>query len=1001
MTVYLTYRLFGYIAYTTTPFSFVTPVFKNGKGELFIQVSKGLKQLPAWELLPARYKNKVMSIDHDPALTSPNAFVYGFKKEGSTHFATGKEMAWYLSHLNISKGAEGYELIKGFLEDWTLLEPVKEYSTLKSIWKYIDFDAGQNKLITAQAKLFGKSITSFATATDDYSSFKLIAACFQSNLPFRIKTDCVCRILALRYGLDVVGILLYDGLHDKLTNKGSYIDPAFFTVSESFARQQEAIFHLLSHISFYDFLYYKYYRSGIPAQVTDQQIVSLISEFIHVDKVAFHYQFDTKLLTPAFVRQCHEYSILLATSGNDNDSYYCEKEGSFYHNYKKAFPLLEQYEIGLDVNNYSGRVFEMVMTGIKQMPDIAHPFVFNDEIYEDEDTLFQMHEQHKKLQNGLYKLCGLTLSDNLLYFGIPLWSNSRCIGVIRILLTPDAINVYRNDAGRIKSLRHAGEILANFLDQSYAQEYVDEIEHDWGRGPRDAQYLAASRNKYCSSIRRALNASGSVLRLSEQPGSVPAIVGISTDAPCFAHIVEEMLVKQPYDGFISGQHFNPTLSQCFSSTHAREGLMVDDRYRLIGVQLDLMSHRYRVTYYYCYATEAGMPGNETVMETTGNFIFKPGQQPDFNEVFHPEAMAAMRNIEVVEADGSIHTRSIRYVLIMDIPALDVDGLFTVAATTNRPFSLTDVRFTYGEMKRFGLNMSSIRKEKLKDYQTLAGTYFHDLKNMTNIGMLLIRQLQEMAAVKALPYHRELGAIGDVLQLMKVKIIAIQRAASFELKPVIEEKQDRHWSIGKSINKQCRILETIAGPYKGTSIWVNKQVKSIPKTRLNQEVFDLCLFNLLENAVKFSYGKESKAQVPGYDANNERTPGHVHVHVLEEGGYILIRIANWGCKIRDTSLVFQQRERLPEVDNFLWQENYREVYEGLDYAYVIALWQLGANNGLYLVNKYITAIGGSCTCETAGDYSCFTLMVPKEKEAIIPPEVLRMPESERVVGDRLV
>jgi hypothetical protein len=474
--------------------------------------------------------------------------------------------------------------------------------------------------------------------------------------------------------------------------------------------------------------------------------------------------------------------------------------------------------------------------------------------------------------------------------------------------------------------------------------------------------------------------------LSEQPGSLPSIVGRSTDSPSFAHIVEEMLIKQPFDGFIKGQHFNTTLAQCFSSIHGREGRIVDDCYRLVGVKLDILCPNYKVTYYYCYSNEPGKPGNETVMETTENIIFRPGQEPNFNNVFHPEAVAAMRNIQVVDEDGNLAIRSIRYVLIMDIPALDVDGIFTVASTTNRPFSLTDVRFIYAEMKRFGLHMSCIRKEKLNDYQTLAGTYFHDLKSITNIGLALVKKLLNPQSSEELPFVPNLDTVADILKLAKAKIVGFQRMISLELK-TFEKTQNKKWSIVKSIRRQALLLETIAKPYKGAGIWVYKQTKSISRSHVNEDVFDLCLFNLLEYAVKFSYGKESKGLVRGYDPDDKSTPGHIHVLISEVKEYVLVRIANWGCKIQDPGKVFQTRGQSTVVDHFLLQENIREVFKGDNYAYIIALWQLDTNNnGLYLVQKYITAIGGSCTCEVKGDYSRFTLKVPKEKVDVMPPAI---------------
>lgn len=152
MIIELTYQLSGYIPYTNSNFGFVTPVFTDNKGKFYIQVSSGHNQLPTWNPLPESYYEVILRIDYKSILT--DSFIYGFKRGDELYFAKGKEMAYFLSTSFSTEDEEGYDLAKGFIEDWPLLEPIIESLNKDEIWnKCLDIISKQSKAMPAIFKV--------------------------------------------------------------------------------------------------------------------------------------------------------------------------------------------------------------------------------------------------------------------------------------------------------------------------------------------------------------------------------------------------------------------------------------------------------------------------------------------------------------------------------------------------------------------------------------------------------------------------------------------------------------------------------------------------------------------------------------------------------------------------------------------------------------------------------------------------------------------------------
>lgn len=144
------YNLCGYIEYVTTPIGFVTPVFKNLREDYFVQVSAGSNKNLEWIPLQKEYSNSIKNYNESILQLTEEAFVYGFKWNSSVYFATGKDMAAYLTSSFLPKAEVGKDLAIDFINDWLSLEPTAEVTNKERIWKKcLDIIEIQSKTLPA------------------------------------------------------------------------------------------------------------------------------------------------------------------------------------------------------------------------------------------------------------------------------------------------------------------------------------------------------------------------------------------------------------------------------------------------------------------------------------------------------------------------------------------------------------------------------------------------------------------------------------------------------------------------------------------------------------------------------------------------------------------------------------------------------------------------------------------------------------------------------------
>lgn len=810
------------------------------------------------------------------------------------------------------------------------------------------------------------------------SSFGLIARIYHSELSSVMRNDCACRIISKLADADAVSILLYDGEKDRLINNGTYIDAKSISNSNSSRSAEECAIqmHMLKYINVYDFLWNRFHDLGIPENITNNRLISLIEEFKSPLFKHFNYRFfeedlNEKEFTHEFLSICINNSKLLATSQKAINGYYTvdtEENEKFYSLYKFTFKKEEQYLIGPNEMNLSGRLYHRTIIDNDQkieVYDSTRPFIYHEDLME-----VTKRGLPKAFNKFLKEKCGYSLkrvSDSIFnyhYIGIPLWSGNRCLGVIRILRNEKKGRLFHNDESGIGSrVRHATEMLGYFLDQSYAEQFVDDISHDWSEVEEDIEEPSKAvkdqsnrHNRYCSKLRKAINSFGCILRLSNSYGDPPRIVGKSTDSDEFREFVETYLPL--YDSLIINDKFNENLAQYFISTNQTDAQnQMRDDFRLIGLSIELdydNPDNYKAKYYYCIKRkrQGVKHDSEYVRETTDLHIFKNNRPPSIQDYFHQKLIDKLGKFIIKSDDDNNQIVLLKHVLMMDIPALDVDGLITFQNTQNRPFNLMDVRFAYGEMKRFGLEKSKANKTREKVFRESAGDFVHSINNAISISCTLINELEKSLTQETI--KDKAANLGILLNWLNNIVTNLKRLSLLN-NIEIPKTQNDNWDLCTSISELCKSLSGIGEICKGTKVFFNYDMKeNLQTTNLNQNAVLLCIFNMLDNALKYSFSKKNKCKVKDYNLEDSKSPGHVHVFLQYQDGYYIFKVTNWGCFIPENIGEISLFENKLITEKFL-KDNPADM---TSYRKTIDIWGITSRKGLPTVFKFLRLLNGT-------------------------------------------
>jgi hypothetical protein len=316
--------------------------------------------------------------------------------------------------------------------------------------------------------------------------YKKIAEIYYSDMPARLKNDCICRHIANEFNAVTVSMILYHGYHegekDVLVTEGSFLNG--YGSHIQFDKKNKAFKSILRHIDFYEFIHHTLSGS------TDK------SKIHYEDFKNWKYGRKPVISEPRFKKLTDEV----------------EENYDKYRTYKKIFAkehyVVEKEEGISGVFNHSGNYYF----------DIVNSLNAGNEDYVLKNLKWWLAPDTKKQKKLLenYEQIGLTQIEHKYWLGLPLIANKRCFGIIRLLINENISGVEE----QIKQTS-LGQILSLFYGNQYALSKVKRLYGaKWTAKNGEIDY-----NEICEVCLDIINCFGCMLRLFDEKSNRIVIKG--------------------------------------------------------------------------------------------------------------------------------------------------------------------------------------------------------------------------------------------------------------------------------------------------------------------------------------------------------------------------------------------------------------------------------------------------------------------------------------------
>lgn len=774
------------------------------------------------------------------------------------------------------------------------------------------------------------------------TSFGIFNKIYCSSLPQLLKHHFACRELCLRYKAMGASILLYNGKKDKLISKAIYLNRgAIKSTSASHKEDKQIAFeklHFLRFIGFYHHIFFWFISTGIPKKISNKECLKIYKTFIN--KTHLRYGFPSILEVPKknkpiaeFLNQDNnrhiirfvQYCVSNSRKHASNLSGVLDNK-KFYYNLNKLLVEEDEHEIRHDANSFSGKVF----------------YDYSDKnSYKNHDHLLfktQNDYPNSGFENQCYedfqirlRQLGFEFKVKPFLVGIPLLSNGRCIGIIRLFyhidkenrrrdrtlsrieatkkLTPPASNNYRiiqpvekmlyastpgdiiaslTEKNQNRSLLYSIQMLGYFIEQTFPEEYMEKTPRQFELSS-NLSILEDKEiyNRWCTDMRNALNCHSCTLLGRQNESQITGEWGHSSNQNEF----ENLTIANSYKYLLRNDKFHLELenifpqvnNQIFIEKHKQNSNPIN----VVAATIDFNSsfHRAAVSsYYYTEQNEEVRPTRD--IQILSNNRFKNLSVINLNNntdgIITPEFYKLFTGYAIRERNSFRG----QYILLLEIPSPDVCGLVVFTNSKNRKFTLSDVRFAYGQIKRLGLEISVLNRA----YTALAiKNSLHHMNHLlddVNSGLISVKDKPKFERLKKRQAKR-----------MEALRFWMGNSQSYIRDQTTQEK------------KPYNLLEFISGKVldeyledakvKGIYIDIRSDSSSKKKlTVLNKKCVWNCLDGIIDNAIERSSSLDElirkKIRKTREIGPNER--GNVTIEFKYENNYIKISVHNYGEKI---------------------------------------------------------------------------------------------------------
>ena len=719
-----------------------------------------------------------------------------------------------------------------------------------------------------------------------------ITEVYLSNMRFKLKNDCVCRLLSKTFNLSSVSILLYESKSDTLLNFGHYLDVDNSTIK--FKNDSAIDEKTLRNINLYEYFSAKFdTQSSDTCNLHDYKS----NPFFYSDTI-FHRNITSSKITNEFFNKEKKEAKYVLEKNIDGIYRKCLT-------YKKIISNYDKYDL-VKAITISGCYFRDLIIGNLTKEEKSIKTATSYEIV-----------NSNKILNITYNILNIHLGENYGYLALPLFVKGRYIGLVRVLsFDKSIIDVTLQNSHLKNHIKRLKKELFEDLNEIVKTKalFVGNYYYEYEFKKFSKVGLLDFKN-HSILLSAAINSHSCIIRASEDRGKNSEIKGYT---PTIEAYVEE-IKKLPGDPF--NTHKN-VIKQFFEGSTKNESVS-----KVIGIQFELQKNKISNIKYYYFV------GDEMVKSSKNHPSIKNGVSV-LEKVF-PELLLK-----------KLCEKNLNQILIFEIPYVE-DSYLTFANSIFRNFITDDVDIIYPQVNRLGSELQKLQTNVLEMKNHVLSSILHDLrlpfssllKTSNKINLLLSKIASSHPRIFNEHLHNQSNSLEysktdkylpklfeNTLQFIQFQFNKFKISSEMENELFPDNYLlNSHFNLFEGILWFTYSIEDFALESKHLRIIKDFKIpKRDKKLHLRYDYFASLFFYLMENAIKYSFQEEARyLKITNYNPSEKsNTDGHIKVVCFNKTTSYGYSITNWGKRISDDEVkdIFKRGQRGKIDSDFEISEN---------------------------------------------------------------------------------
>ncbi len=538
-----------------------------------------------------------------------------------------------------------------------------------------------------------------------------------------------------------------------------------------------------------------------------------------------------------------DFSTLLKSHNEEAEKYALYSEAILNHKYS-----IYNSEKDSISGKYYRNLIERINTG-------SEPYIIS---YNDIKV-------EKKCLDGLTKLGVLKNTEFGQFVGLPLIANNRYFGIVRILFQSDM------DFNRKRSrLMAYARTLSLYYGNTYQVDELNELNIHEHIVRKDIEF-----DELCEAYRKILNCYGCIIRLFDQEISENEIVGKSKNVRGYVEKIKDI---DPYK-YTEGKKRDFVLKKIFENENG------DTKINAIKIS----PFEKEVTYYYY------LPDTEVLKETCNWNELEKSPAPEVSKLFLDVHLALLNENKINE------------IIIVPIPNVE-HSIISFANTHSHFFTKKDLDFVLPLIHRLGLELSyennKTQENLIRSYILYGRRLHHELGIPLRYFEAILKTMLEKD-----PYNNDFNALKYNYEYVRYMLMQSDTSTNYlyllnykdEMSDSeIEKFQNKFKKLDNQVYDLLELVDNFIQVFRYKSnlvgVYINRdcQVNNV-MTRYNKTLIMSIMVNLLDNAIKYSFGRNHlKRFVENYNESKIESEGNIRCEIKVGVSEMIINVVNWGA-----------------------------------------------------------------------------------------------------------